>query len=327
MKYLSRLMSILLVMAIVLGAPALTALAQDDNPLCEGLEAADCATLNSAAAAMADVSSFRIPAWSVTLVGSDGNENIDFAANGSGEVMLPADPATPTEGLLIHLVIDSVTATTPDSGTKSGSAEVLILGDMIYVNQDGQWYGEQMTQEDIEDLTGTFSMDGGAASMDLGALGIDATGIISTMRGADGELEGQAMQSYVTTVDINALLMAVFSSPAFGALIGMGLGADSGEMGMDEMTPEDMPMLAGTTISFEQWVGADDNLIHRIALDAVLNFDMTMFDPEAGSITGELHFMAELGEHGGTFTVEPPADYAPMEELEEAGGLLSEFSM
>lgn len=335
MKHLTRLMSILLVMAIVLGAPALTAFAQDDNPLCAGLEAADCAILNNVAVAMADVSSFRISSWSVTLVGSDGTENIDFAANGSGEVMLPADPNAPTEGLLLHLVIDSATATTPDGGTQSGSAELLILNDMIYVNQGGEWYGEQMTQEDIEDLTSSFGVDGGAVSMDLGALGIDATGVISTMRGEDGEVMGQAVQSYVTTVDINTLLLAVFNSPAFGALVGMGMDEGAGETGMDEMTPEDMqmlaaifgPTLAGTTISFEQRVGVDDGLIHGIALDAVLNLNMTMFDPEAGTITGELHFMSELSEHNGTFTVEPPADYAPLEELEETEGLLSELGM
>lgn len=333
MKHFTRLMSVLVVVALLVGTPVLSVFAQDDNPLCSGLEAADCATLNSAASAMDGVSSFRIPSWSFTLQGTDGTQNIDVSASGSGEVMLPADPAAPTEGLLIHLVVDQASMSLPGEEPQSGGVELLVLGDMAYVNYNGQWYGEQLTPEDAQEMADTFGAGAGGDAGMLEGLDMDFTGVITTARGTDGELEGQAMQSFVTTVDINALLMAVLSSPAFGALLGMGMGEEA--QGMDQMTPEDMqmmaaifgPMLTGTTVSFEQWIGADDSLIHRLNLDVVLSLNLAMFDPEAGVISGELHFTTDLSEHNGTFTVEAPTDFLPMEELEEQGGIFSELSM
>lgn len=334
MKQLTRLMSVLIVVAVLVGTPALSVFAQGDNPACTGLEAADCETLTGAAAAMQTVTSFSIPSWSFSLAGTDGTDSIDVSASGSGEFMLPPDLANPTAGLMVHLVIDSYSATVPGEDPQSGSVEVIMADGMAYINYDGQWYGEELTADDAQSLTDSF---GGAStgSFGLDSLGVDLTSVATTTRGVDTEANGQTVQTYVTSIDGGALLVSVLSSPAFGSLLGMGMSAETSDLGMDQMTPEDMqmmaaifaPMMAGTTIEFGQGIGADDNYIYSVALDVALNLDLTIFDPEAGSVSGELHFAAEVSDHNGTFTVEAPADYSPMEELDMQGNPLSGLGM
>ncbi|HML23638.1 MAG TPA: hypothetical protein PKD09_18425 [Aggregatilinea sp.] len=334
MKHLSRLMSVLVIVAVLMGMPALSAFAQGDNPACAGLEAADCEVLTGATAAMGTVSSFRIPAWSFTLTGTDGTDNIDISASGSGEFVMPSDPANPMDGLMVHLVIDSIEATIPGEDPVSDSAEVIVADGMTYVNYGGQWYGEELTAEDASTFGDLFS-GSASGSMGLDSLGIDMTGVVTTTRGADADADGQAVQTYVTSVDVGGMLTALLSSPSFGALLGMGMGAEGADMGMGDMTPEDLqmigamfaPMLAGTTIEFTQGIGVDDSYIHSVALDVVLNLDISMFDPETAPISGELHFSAGVSEHNGSFTVEAPAEYSPMEELDAQGGLFGNMGM
>ena len=205
---------------------------------------------------------------------------------------------------------------------------------MTYAKYNDQWYGGELTADDAQSLTDVFGSTA-TGSLGMDSLGIDLTGVATTIRGADTEADGQTVQTYVTSVDVSGLRAAVLASPAFGSLLGMGMGADASDMGLDQMTPEDMqmmsaifaPMLAGTTIAFGQGIGVDDSYLHSVALDVALNLDMTMFDPEAGAISGELHFAADVSGHNQTFTVEAPAEYSPMEELDMQGNPLSGLGM
>ncbi|WP_119067829.1 hypothetical protein [Aggregatilinea lenta] len=327
-------MSVLVIVAVLMGTPVLSVFAQGDNPACAGLEAADCETLTGAAAAFETVKSFSIPSFSFSLTGTYGTDSIDVSASGSGEFMLPADATNPTEGLMVHVMLDSYSANVPGEEPQSGSVELIVVDGMVYANVDGEWYGEAMTEEDAQSLTDTFggTMTG---SFGLDSLGIDMTGVVSTTRGADTDVDGQTVQTFVTSVDVSAMLVSLLSSPAFGSLLGMGMGEDASALGMDQMTPEDMqmmaaifaPMLAGTTIEVSQGIGADDSYIHSLALDIVLNLDLTMFDPEAGSISGEMHLATDISGHNETFTVEAPAEYSPMEELDMEGNPLAELGM
>jgi len=96
------------------------------------------------------------------------------------------------------------------------------------------------------------------------------------------------------------------------------------ELGMEEMTPEDIqmmgafltPLLSQTTLSVGQWVGTNDQMLRKIALDMVLNLDLTMFDPEASAIAGNISFMAELDGFNQPLAVTFPQSYRPIEELE-----------
>jgi hypothetical protein len=325
MKHLTRISVVLALVAVMALVPALGALAQGTNPLCAGLSDADCQLLTSATAAMGTVQSFSVPSWSIDVTYDAGASGTGaLSASGSAQFMIPADLTDPTlAGLLVHLVVDEASVT--DAGTTQtlSNLEVLLKDNMSYVNYNGEWYGGEITQDDIDSITSSFSgLTGGQAATsgtDLSALGIDLTGVVTTTRGPDGNVGGQAVADFVTTIDITKALTAILSSPMVGQMLGSATGGDTGT----QMTPEDLqmmsamfaPMLTGTTFGFEQWVGTQDAFIYMLKVDAVLNLDATLFDPTVGKISGEFHLAAEVGEHNGSFEVAAPTGYKPIEEL------------
>lgn len=313
MKVLFRLATFAVVAALMVISPAFPALAQGDgNPLCNGLEAADCEVLTNSAANLEGLTSFRAPSYAISFDADIEGDQMAFSAAGNAAFMLPADPMNPTEGLMVYLQIDNAMA---NDGTQSqeGSATVLVKDGMAYVNYNDQWYGDSLDEADLEGLD--ISQLSSASEIGLGD--IDLTNVLLTARGDDAELMGQSMMTYVTNVDIVQLITVVLGSPAVGqALAGQ-------DMGMEGMTPEDLqmigmmlaPLLQGTSITLEQWIGADDGLVHKVALNADITFDMSMFDPEAAPMALNLSFEAEIADYNGTFEYEAPAEYAPMDEL------------
>lgn len=308
-----RYFPVLVVIALLAFSPIM-AFAQDGgNPLCNGLAEADCQIITGASAAMDGVTSFSMPAWSINLNFAAGTDTGSFSATGSGSVMLPTDPANPTEGLQLHLVIDEASSTSA-SGTQSGSAEVILKGDTLYIKYNDEWYGEQMSEEDKSELTDVIGQVTGTADAE-GGLGIDLSAAMTTTRGED--VDGNA--AFATDIDVAQLLTAVLASP----LVGEALGA-TGEAGTESMTPEDLqmigaflgPMLTGTTITASQHVGLEDNYLRMIALDVALNLDASMLSPEIGVITGAFNFMSEMDEFNGTFEVTVPETYKPMDDLD-----------
>lgn len=326
------LFALLVVAALLVAVPG-AALAQNGtDPICAGLTEADCQLLNSTTAAMEGITSFSIPSFSVGFALNTVDGETTFNAAGSGHVMVPEGMASgmsmdmdlaAVEGLLLHLVLDSVAYSTP-TDSNSGNGEILVIDDMLYVLYGGEWYGGQLEEEDlesdeVEDLAPADVDDLADLQEQFENLGIDLSGVISSVRGADTDAMGQPVANFTTTVDITALFIAVLQSPAVGEAMGM-----SGE-GEDAMTPEDMqmvgamiaPMFQGTTISFSQGVGAEDNLLHSLAFDLVLNADLSLFAPEVGAIVGNLNVSADLDEYNGTFEVQAPESFRPLEELEE----------
>jgi len=320
MKLFRRSLALWIVAALLIVAPG-AALAQDGpNPLCTGLTDADCQLLSSASGAMEGVKSFSIPSYSISFFLNSLDGETTFNATGSGHVMLPPDPESP-EGLLFHLVIDSASYSTPTSGQSGGEGESLVLGDMLYVKFNGEWYGGSLSEgaEEAED-----EFDTGAVSdltdlqQQFADLGIDMTGVVTTARDADTDVMGQTVANFTTTVDITQLFLALLPSPALGEAMGMAAEGD------EAMTPEDLqliaafiaPMFQGTIISFSQGIGTEDNLVHSIRFDTVLNADLSLFAPEVGAVAGELHFAADLDEYNGTFEIPAPESYRPLEELE-----------
>jgi len=321
MKRFGRYLALTLVAALVLVVPG-TALAQDSNPVCAGLTDADCQLLTGASAGMDGVRSFSIPSYSINFVLNSASGETTFNVSGSGHLMLPEGLETmeSAEGLLVHLVMDSASYSTP-TDSSAGSGELLILNDMLYVKVNDEWYGGSL-EESAEDAEDSMSSSGLEDLDDLADqfadLGIDITGVVTSVRNPDGDAMGQPTASFTTTVDITALLMAVLQSPAVGEAMGLG------GTGEDAMTPEDLqmvgaflgPMFMGTAISFTQSIGTEDNLIHSVALDVVLNADLSMFAPEIGAVAGALNFAADLDDFNGTFEVPAPENYRPLEELE-----------
>ena len=328
-KIVSRFVPVFVVIAM-LTFSALPALAQDGaDPLCNGLSDADCQLMLAGQASMEGVTSFAAPSYSIGFMLNDGTDDMAFSAAGSGEFMLPVDGDMTS--LMIHLFIDE--ASISDSGSsESGSAEVIVVDSMAYIKYEGEWYGDTLTEEDLGDFSdlGTIIDPNMLSGGGMGDMGVDMTGVVSTARGADQDMMGQSMAVFTTTVDINQLIVVLLSSPMVGGLLGEAMGGDAGM----EMSPEDLqmlgafltPMIAGTSLTFEQWVGVDDQMMHKIAVDAVLNLDMSMFDPESTPITGELHFASEITSVNESFSVTPPESYRSADELdldlEELGATL-----
>ena len=328
MKSLMRMTTLVVLAALMLIGPSL-ALAQDStNPLCNGLSPEDCAILEAAAAASAGVTSFEVPAYSIALSVDTGEEGgqIEFSATGSGAFMLPTDMANPLDGLMLYLQIDDAMFS-DGMEMQQGAATVLIKDGMAYINYDGEWYGEEITAEDVEEM----GLGDLASLTEMGTedLGMDLSGVISTMRGEDVDMMGQSMATFTSTVDITTLLTTLLSSPAVGSLLG---GAD---LGMEGMSPEDMqmigmmlaPLLQGTSISAEQWIGADDSQIHNLVVDVVFNLDMSMFDPESAPLALSVNFSSEVANHNGSFEYEAPAEYRPGSELEMDLGAVAELNL
>lgn len=316
MKRLMRLIS-MVVLVTLLAIPSLTALAQDGaNPLCEGLTPDDCALLTASDVAMAGVTSFSTPDWNISLRLSLPDETgevqiVEFSAAGS----TGGFDMSPGAAVVVYLVIDEATITA-EGQTQTGSAEVILTPTMGYVRYNDEWYGGEIEDEDL-DLS-QLSELGGAVSMSaLGDLGIDLTGVLITTR-SDAEAMGQAMAAFKTDVNVGQMIVALLSSPMLGNLLGE-------ELGGEAMTPEDLqmigmfltPMLAGTTLSAERWVGLDDNYIHQLAVDLVIALDLSMLAPEIGKIDGELHFASGVANFNQPLNPEIPASYKPIEELED----------
>lgn len=322
MKNFGRFLALTLVAALLVIAPG-AALAQGGpNPVCTGLVDADCQLLMGAPVAMKGVQSFSIPSFSVNFLLNSASGETTFNVAGSGHVMVPEGIETmeTPEGLLLHFVLDSVAYSTPTE-SNTGSGEVLVLNDMLYVKYNGEWYGGTLEGEEgeaAEGLDETGFEDLAELRQQFADLGIDLTGVVSSVRNADGDAMGQPTASFTTTVDITALFLALLQSPAVGAAMGL-----AGE-GEDAMTPEDLqmvaafmaPMFQGTTISLTQAVGTEDNLIRSLAFDMVLSADLSMFAPEIGKVAGTFNFAADLDEYNGTFAVPAPESFRPLEELE-----------
>jgi hypothetical protein len=316
MKHAVRKLSVLVavLLALALAAPAL---AQGGDPLCTGLSDADCQLLQGAQAAMAGVSSFSTPSWSIDLNISDGTQQFSFNARGSGAFQFSPDASQ----LLLHLIVDEASLVTPN-GSQAGAAEVILTQDMGYVYFNGEWYGGEITEEDLGGLGDVSSLSGlmGEGTAGLSGAGIDLTGVVTTTRGADEQVGGQATAVFTTDINLAQLLVAVLSSP----LLGEALGAAGGDLGMGEMTPEDIqmmgmflsPMLGQSKLTIGQWIGLSDNMLYKIALDVVIDLNLSAFDPETPPITGNISFSSEIGAINQPVSVSFPASYRPIEELQ-----------
>ncbi len=331
MKRFTRLFTMLVLLAM-LAVPTVSTFAQDGaNPLCQGLSQEDCDLLTAPTMTMAGVTSFTTPNWAVSFTltvpedvgmmegeatAEPATQTVTFNAQGStgGFAM------TPDAEILMHLIIDEASGTDGEETMSLSGAEVVITREMAFVKYNDQWYGDTLENAEIDpdDFSVIEDLSGG---LDLADIGVDLTGVVTTTRGADAEVMGQQVATFVTEMNVAQLLVAVLSSPMLGELLGE-------EMGGEAMSPEDVqmigmflqPMLAGTTVSVEQWVGLDDNYLHKLALDVTLALDLSLFAPEVGKIDGELHFVTELADFNAPLTAPVPDEYLPLEQLEEDAG-------
>ncbi len=312
---ISALAALVMLMAL---SPALPALAQaSGDPICNGLSQADCELITRAGDAMDGVNSLSIPSWSLALSLQVQGGNVDLQARGSAPALDFAEPPT------VHFVIENAALTTPD-GVESGGLEFITQNNMIYVKIDDVWYGGAADEQDLGEM-GEVPELGDLAEIGELDLNIDLSGAISTARGEDVEMMGQPMATFTTTLDPARALAALLMDPSIGNALGMALG--QAELGMEGLNPQDLqllgamlgPMLSKSSISFEQWIGLEDSLIHKIALNVVIDLDLSFFAPELGVVTGNLFLESEMADFNETFEVAVPQSYKSLEDLNLEG--------
>jgi hypothetical protein len=75
-------------------------------------------------------------------------------------------------------------------------------------------------------------------------------------------------------------------------------------------------LLGQSTLSVGQWVGLNDNMLHKIALEMVIDLNLSAFDPETPPISGNVSFASEIGAFNEPVSVSLPTSYRPIEELQ-----------
>ncbi|MBN1200636.1 MAG: hypothetical protein JXJ20_02150 [Anaerolineae bacterium] len=193
MKYLTRLSIMAVLIAVLAVGPALTVFAQDDGVFCDGLSEADCQILKDSAAAMENIQSFNLSAWSMNLNLEAGEESMLLEGSGSAVMLLPpglvamisdlppvanmADlgpvlsllgrlDATFIERLLkemvMQLTIDKLVIDSPDESMALGM-DLLIKDSVLYLGSSAPngaeaWFGQslEMTAGDLDELNQTL---------------------------------------------------------------------------------------------------------------------------------------------------------------------------
>ncbi len=308
----SAMVILVTLLALSLAVPAFAQTGGD--PICNGLTAADCELLTAAGDAMDGVDSLSIPAWSLALTLMVQGEGIDLQASGSAPALDFAEPPT------VHFVIEDAVLTTPD-GSESGGLEFITQDNMIFVKVEGEWYGGAADDEALGDV-GEMPELGDLETLGELDLDVDLSGAISTVRGEDVAMADQSMATFTTTLDPARALSALLMDPSIGGMLGMALG--EADLGAQELRPEDLqllgamlgPMLSKSTISFEQWVGLDDSLIHKIVLNVVIDVDLSFIAPELGVVTGNMVLESDMADFNETFEVAVPESYKSLEDLD-----------
>ncbi len=317
MKHVVRGFSLVVLVALL--ATPFVSFAQGD-PRCNGLSQADCQLVLQAAENMAGVTTFTIPSFEIYFelnVPGDTPGTMDslvLEAAGNGAVSMSAEG-----GELVYLYVSEASYDDGETSESVSDVEVILTPDMMYVNQNGQWYGGE-EQTDFS----SFDMSSADFNTLMDQLDVDLTNVITTTRGEDTELHGQPMATFVTTVDIGQLLTALLSSPAVTQAMGLTGGELMSTEEIQMFTAIFLPMLEGTSLETEQWIG-QDGYIHDISMDLAFNLDMTMFDPEAGALSGVLNFDLEMDNFNQPVNITIPTDYKPLDEMDVAvpdlGGL------
>lgn len=302
MKSSMKLIGLFFVLALMIVSPVLAQ--ETPNPLCNGLEAADCEVLTAPGE---EAKSFSIPAWSINFEMTSPEGDMAFAASGSGQFMAPAEGST--EGLLVHLFIDDATMTSAGT-TETGALEILVIGDMVYLQSEGKWYGGTIEEAGLPvDPTALSS-----GTFDMSTLSGDFSASVTTARGADAEVSGASVAVFTTSINLGQMIATVVADPAVTAQI------PAEQLETVQMVGMLIPtLLANTTLTVEQSVGVDDGFIHKLVVAMPFDLDLAML--EMGQVTGSFDFSAEVADFNSTFEATAPESYEPLSSMTTTSGM------
>jgi len=323
----TRLLALLLIVVMALGLAA--SVSAQDSSMCFNLSADDCAVITAASANSSSIQAFNYTVnftlnadlSSVAAMAGPGTPNkIDVKVNANGAMILEKE-AKPPVAATFNLDANA------DMGTGAQSAKAsLVLKDGVAYYQDpasSKWIGmkladllkaanlpipvDSLLSGDLSALSAMANpqtmgaMAGGMNPADLEAL-MKIPGFIDYKRLPDESLGDAKVSPFALTVDVIPLL----SSPEFSKLM-QSMSSSDPQAGMAAAM---IPMLAQNAtlkLTVTQYVGADDKLIHKLAVDGELKLDLSALAamgastgsnaaPAMGPITGNVHFDVELSD-------------------------------
>jgi hypothetical protein len=257
----------------------------------------------------------------------------------------------------LYVVIEDLELQAPDQ-TLSVSADLIYKDQSFYMRTESPtgaeaWFGDtlELTPEDLAELDTSLAdmitqlqseefQEAWAQMSEFTGISEKFTELVNkyivTARGADAEMDGQAMIVFTTTFDIKGLLsdpelptllMELINNPALAEL-----GAETGDQeSINEAQLQFIFMTLGlilpeASFSAEQWIGADDQYIHKYSMNASINVDLSLLgeESEIQKVTADGSFSIELSGFNTDVMadVEVPTDYYDLEEADNflAGG-------
>lgn len=240
----------------------------------------------------------------------EGTEDVTANISGSGAFDL-----TDMENPVFQLDVSG--STTEGSEETPVNLNVRIVDGFIYTNEGDGW-----TQRALEDELSSLTDElGGLTGGDVDPSDLTSDDAMSEAMNMFGDInfeefinldvsDDEGSRRFALSFDVGGFI----ASPAIAQLMSgaMGMGGSTEEMSEEQMTQmsQMMGMLFGeATVSFDEWINAETQVLNRAVLD--INFPLeAMMGPGSG-IT--LNFDVSLSNHGEPVTVEVP-EGAVMEE-------------
>jgi hypothetical protein len=308
--------------------PAGTETMSVTKTVCAESEVADtCQARQDAYQMMAQIQTVTVPDLQMTMNIVGGGEESDTSIQISGSYEYAVADTNDGLGVNVHVVIESGTMTDATGTEELSGAEFIVIGNQGYSREaDGEWKVEELTQDTLVGLGLILGIAGpSGAGIDL----YSDPAIFTVTAGEAAEYEGQTMNVQTLSLDLANLfgspeaLTALLSS---GTEAGSGFGMSEEELGLDEMTPEDMammsafllPMMAGTEANTTLYIGADDGYVHYVEDMFTFNMDMSMFDETAGTMNMSYTLSGHMTNHN------QPVEITAPEGATEGPGIFSE---
>jgi hypothetical protein len=251
----------------------------------------------------------------------------------------------------LYMAVEYAEIQSPDQNG-SGSADLIYKDEGLYVRLEAPtgaeaWFGEVLepTEADVAELDQSIAdllaqmqteefQEAWAQMSELTGTSERLMTLINkyilTTRGEDAEMMGQTMLVFTTTFDargllsdpdLPVLLMEVLKNPALAEL-------ELDTEGLEDLNETQLQFILMTAnfvlqdvvVSAEQWIGADDLYIHKIAVEAGLKVDTSLFaeDIDAQVVEGHAMFSVEMADFNTDVMadVQPPADYFDLDDTE-----------
>ncbi len=154
---------------------------------------------------------------------------------------------------------------------------------------------------------------------------------ISSTRGPDAVFNGQTMLTFTTSFDLEGFLadpdlpsalLSLLKNPALAALeLEMEALETLNETQIQFVLMTAGLLIADSSITMEQWIGADDSYVHRIGLNIALDLNLALLGEEAetqsASIDGSAYLLLDDINTATLDGITVPAVYYPLDGTED----------